>query len=925
MSPIRLLSFTILSLSTFFLPTVFSRGILAIDYGAQYMQVSLVQPGLSFDVLLNHDSKRKTQSVVSIRGEDKLIGDDAAALAGRYPQNSYPSMKLLLGQPADSPLVKFHQSLYNIPLNITDRGTLKLIPNLPIKPNQTQIGYQPEELLALQFTYARELADAASLANPNPTLAGAGERIVDAIITVPGFFNQFERKAILDAAELAGLKVLTLIDDGSSVAVNYAMMRTFGNKASAETHLIYDVGAASIKASVVGFCMEEEKIHATSKIKKNVTMIELKGFGFEREFGGFYFDRKIRDRLQQDFETQHKVKVAGNDRAMIKLLREAGRVKHVLSANAESQSRIEGLVDDLDFKSSITRQDFEALFADETSKFTQPILDALKSANLTLADIKSVILVGGSSRVPMIQTAVKALVGEDKVAVNVNADEAAVMGAALYGAGISRQFKTKDIRITTVTPHSISASYNVSSIMNTTPTGQQKTLKSTLFKVGSKLGGKKKVMKIKVQEDISILFEYDNQPSYFPNSILNATIHGISAALTNYTNSTGITVPIKNSTASITIRLDDFGILTVSEASLLIPAESNANPGIADKIAGFFGGSTKKDEGEGEEIVEEGEKKETETKKNNVEKAKEALKAENKAADEAAKAGATKLEDVVVKLQIVRQELGIRPMSTMDRISSGKLLRELKAAETRKKTKEEARNVLEAYTYKLRDRITQDVYKSFSTEEELAALEKSREEVSDWLNDWGESAPVKELKSKKTDLEGLEKKITDRIMETEKRPEAYKGLEAALDNARAVEKSIQEKVGSNENPLNYTTEDVEGLKKLIEDQTKWFVDIKSKQDEQDQKKDVLVKVSELGVRTTVITAEVKKLLGRKVKKSKAPPYNPKAEKGQKAEPTGQQPPKDTEGKQQEQEQTKEEETKEQQKSKVETPPVKDEL
>lgn len=249
-------------------------------------------------------------------------------------------MKLLLGQPADSPLVKFHQSLYNIPLNVTDRGTLKLIPNLPVKPNSTQIGYQPEELLALQFTYARELADAASLANPNPALAGAGERIVDAIITVPGFFNQFERKAILDAAELAGLKVLTLIDDGSSVAVNYAMMRTFGNKASSETHLIYDVGAASIKASVVGFWMEEEKIHATSKIKKNVTMIELKGFGFEREFGGFYFDRKIRDRLQQDFETQHKVKVAGNDRAMIKLLREAGRVKHVLSANAESQSRV---------------------------------------------------------------------------------------------------------------------------------------------------------------------------------------------------------------------------------------------------------------------------------------------------------------------------------------------------------------------------------------------------------------------------------------------------------------------------------------------------------------------------------------------------------------------------------------------------------
>ncbi|KAI8452402.1 heat shock protein 70 family [Phakopsora pachyrhizi] len=421
------------------IPNSLARGILAIDYGTQFMKLSLVQPGIPFDVLLNHDSKRKTQSVVSIRGDDKLVGDDAATSAGRYPQNSYAAIKLLLGQPQNSPAVKFHQSLYNIPLESTPRGTVRFLPQLPKQGNNT-ISYLPEELMALQFSYARELADAASAANSNPAVKGiGGEKINDCIITVPGFFNQFERKAILDGAELAGLRVISLIDDGCE-------HQNAGP--GVETHVIYDVGASSIKSTLF-------------KIKKNVTMLDVKGFGFERGLGGLTFDLKIRDHLKQEFETQTKLDVSKNDRAMVKLLREATRVKQVLSANVDSQSRIEGLVDDHDFKTVLSRQTFEEYFASDVSKFTQPIIDSLKSANLQIADIKSVILVGGSSRVPMIQAAVKSLVGE--FAVSVNADEAAVMGSALYGAGISRQFKTKDIRIKNISPHSVSAAYNVTS------------------------------------------------------------------------------------------------------------------------------------------------------------------------------------------------------------------------------------------------------------------------------------------------------------------------------------------------------------------------------------------------------------------------------------------------------------------------------
>ncbi|KAI9622478.1 hypothetical protein H4Q26_015159 [Puccinia striiformis f. sp. tritici PST-130] len=761
---------------------VSSFGILRMN---QFMKLSLVQPGVPFDVLLNHDSKRKTQAVVSVRGDDKLIGDDAAAMAARYPQNSYPGLKLLLGQPIDSPAFSLHQSLYNIPAESTTRGTIKLMPQLPPKGNTT-ITYLPEELVALQFSYARELADIASANNPNAGVGG--EKITDCIITVPGFFNQFERKALLDGAELAGLKVLNLIDDGASFGVNYAMMRTFGNKKltsksddgpGIETHLIYDFGASSIKATVIEFSMFEEKIHVSSKIKKNVTMVDIKGYGHQRNLGGLVFDRKIRDILKQDFLTQTKIDVTKNDRAMTKLLREATRVKQVLSANAESQSRIEGLVDEHDFKSSLTRQAFEDACAKEIPQFTQPILDALEHAKMSMADIKSVILVGGSSRVPMVQAAVKSLVGEDRIAVNVNADEAAVMGAALYGAGISRQFKTKDVRIQNVSPHAVSASYNV-----TKPTSQAdptsaevlatKTVTTTLFQIGSKLGAKK-VIKMKKAEDFSVQLNYINQPSYFPSSLLNVTIHGISAALLNYTNATGHVVPLKNTTVKLVVGLDDSELLVVPEATLIFPTEtSSTNEGtIANKIAGFFGGSNKEEAEEAiEEVATEDDSSKTESKEKSnskagqseVEKAKEALKAENAGATDTA-SKKQQGENMTIKLTITRQNLGIQPMSTTDRIASGKFLRELKAAETRKRNREEARNALEAYTYKLRDRLEQEVFQSHSTEQETNELKSARDEVSDWLNDWAEQAPLKELKEKKQKLERLENPIQKRMIE----------------------------------------------------------------------------------------------------------------------------------------------------------------
>lgn len=333
----------------------------------------------------------------------------------------------------------------------------------------------PEEILALQFAHARKLAKTAA----------AGEDIVDTVVTVraaryghgrgrirlpfsrqvPAFFTQAERRAVADAVDIAGLRLLGLIGDGAAIAVNYAMTRTVP-VGKVEHHLFYDAGAGSVRATIVSFSSSQGIDALASKTAANITHAEVRGFGWNRDIGGLVMDAKIRDLLEVQFINGQGRDLAtsfpSNRRAQAKLLKEAARVKQVLSANVEASARVEGLAEEVDFQGLATREAFDTACGPFKADFAKVIIDALGSANMSVTDLTSVILVGGASRVPLVQAAVRTVVPEEKIAQNLNADEASVMGAALYGAGLSKQFKTKEIRIADLLPHPIEVAYDLS-------------------------------------------------------------------------------------------------------------------------------------------------------------------------------------------------------------------------------------------------------------------------------------------------------------------------------------------------------------------------------------------------------------------------------------------------------------------------------
>ena len=178
----------------------------------------------------------------------------------------------------------------------------------------------------MQFSYVKQLAESHT----------DGEKVRDVIVVVPPYYTQFERDAVVDAIEIAGLKTLALVNDGTAIAINYAMGRTFPKP---EIHIIFDAGASSITATVVQFSMDGNGKKGASTGLEG-PQITVMGVGYDRSTGGVELDRRMREILIDGFNAKHGRDVRQDAKGMAKLWKEAGRVKAILSANTEAMAQV---------------------------------------------------------------------------------------------------------------------------------------------------------------------------------------------------------------------------------------------------------------------------------------------------------------------------------------------------------------------------------------------------------------------------------------------------------------------------------------------------------------------------------------------------------------------------------------------------------
>ncbi|KAM3586488.1 adenyl-nucleotide exchange factor sse1, variant 2 [Umbelopsis sp. WA50703] len=255
--------------------------------------------------------------------------------------------------------------------------------------------------------------------------------VSDCVITVPGWFTDVQRRAVLDAAEIAGLNCLRLVNDLTATALGYGITKTDLPEDKPKNVVFCDIGHSSYSVSVVSF------------IKGQLT---VRGTAYDRHFGGRNFDQVIVEKLAAEFKEKYKIDVFTNNKALFRLRTAAEKCKKVLSANPQAPVNIESIMDDKDVGTIVNRADFEEWATETLVRVEEPLKAALEAAGITVADVDSVEVVGGSTRVPAIKTAISKFFNKD-VSTTLNQDEAVARGAALQCAMLSPVFKVREFRV----------------------------------------------------------------------------------------------------------------------------------------------------------------------------------------------------------------------------------------------------------------------------------------------------------------------------------------------------------------------------------------------------------------------------------------------------------------------------------------------
>ncbi|RHZ78735.1 hypothetical protein Glove_156g20 [Diversispora epigaea] len=763
-------------LITLFALSVSEATVMAVDYGTDWFKVALVKPGIPLDIVLNRDSKRKTASVINIRGEERIYGADAINLGARFPFNTYFSLKKVIGRLADDVYSKEYQSIFPNKINSDPiRGTVTF------QHNETTV-FSVEELLAMQLSHAKELAGIT-----------ARETIKDVVITVPSYYNQFERQAVLDAAELAGLNVLSLINEETAVGLNYAISHYSSFTPEPQYHLFYDMGAGSTKASLISF--KTVSVKDVGRFNKTIIKLDVISTGYDRTLGGQEIDvrlqRYLANQFDKTFSDRLKESIFESPRAMTRLLKEANRIKQILSANTETIASIESLHEGRDFRLPITRSELELMIGDLIKRVGGPIQDALNNAKMSFNKVQSCVLVGGGVRVPSIQAKIKEIAGEDKVAQNVNGDEAAVLGAAFRGASLSRQFKVKEIKIKDITPYPLEVVYKSEPREVEPGVIKSKVYNTTLFNEYTTVGTRK-LMTFKRITDFDFMIQYGKlneavTKDFGPKDIATFKIMGLIDAFKKFEDIGSEKPKIK-----VTLQLSESGLVTATDAIATIEP-----PTFTDKVKTFLGVNNSEESLKEVPFSEEMKNPENKTNPNENNNNNNNNNTQTNETETIQK----RIKTETVNLNLEINYLGIKPLGDIEKIASIQKLREMDNSDRQRRSREEARNNLESFVYRIQDLLYDSDIIKVTTEKQRNELSLKASETSDWLYDEGEEASTDAFRMRLRTLKTMEQPIIFRRDELSRRPEAIFSIQSFIKSTRDYANQIIVNLTAENNPI----------------------------------------------------------------------------------------------------------------------------
>ncbi|GKA41472.1 heat shock 70 kDa protein 17 [Tanacetum coccineum] len=767
----------------------------SIDLGSEWIKVAVVnlKPGQSpISIAINEMSKRKSPALVAFHSDDRLIGEEAAGLIARYPEKVYSRVRDLLNKDLKY-VTNFLDQLY-LPYDVVEDEKTK---SLGIRIDDKKTVYSVQELVGMVLGYGMKLAEFHSKVS-----------VKDAVITVPPYFGVEERKGVIEAAEMAGVNVLALVNEHCGAALQYGIDKDFGN--GSRYVVFYDMGASSTYAALVYYSAYSAKEYGKTV---SANQFQVKDVKWDPELGGQNMELRLVEYFADEFNKQvgNGVDVRQFPKAMAKLKKQVKRTKEILSANTAAPISVESLLDDRDFRSTITRQKFEELCEDLWERSVIPLKELLKDSGLKVDDIYAFELIGGGTRVPKLQANLQEFLGRSDLDRHLDADEAIVLGASLHAANLSDGIKlNRKLGMIDGSMYGLMMDLNGPDLVKDESTTQ--LLVPRLKKLPIKLF--RSIIHNK-DFDVSLLYENEDllPPGVTSRTFAKYAVSGLADASEKYM-SRNLSSPIK---ASLHFSLSRSGVLSLDRADAVIEISEWVE--VPKKNQTLESASVPVNLTAETESTNTDEASDVPSPDDLTTKSDDSASNDQKAADLGTEKKLKK-RTFRVPLKISEKTVGSRVPLSEDALYDAKIrLEALDAKDAERRRTAELKNDLEAYIYATREKLDYlDELQTVSSSEQRQSFIEKLDEVQDWLYTDGEDASASQFQERLDQLKAIGDPIFFRYKELTARPEAAQSAKRYFSELKEIVSGWEsKKPWISKEKIDKVQREAESLKKWLDD------------------------------------------------------------------------------------------------------------
>lgn len=768
--------------------------VIGIDFGNESCYVAAAKAG-GIETLANDYSLRATPSCVAFDGKKRIIGVAAKNQQVTNMKNTVSGFKRLLGRKYNDPHIQ--RELNGIPTKIEQ------LPdgNIGIRVNYLgqEQSFTPEQLTAMLFTKLKETSTHALQAQVN-----------DCVITCPVYFTNAERKALLDAAHIAGLNVLRLMNETTATALSYGFYKQDLPEDKPRNVIFIDCGNSSLQVSACAFTKGKLKMLASA---------------WDQNVGGRDFDALLADHFAKEFQERYKINAKTNARAYLRLLTEVEKIKRQMSANSTKLPlNIECFLDDIDVTSSMQRTQMEELCAGLFKRVEATFVKLLHESKLQPDDIHSVEIVGGSTRIPAIKNLIEQVFGKH-ASTTLNQDESVSRGAALQCAIMSPAVRVREFGVTDIQNYPVKVSWEGEGSLTSGEIEVYPAFHSAPFS---------RMLTINRKEPFTMTVEYAQQVPY-PDPIIGKWfIKDVKP------NDRGEPQEVK-----VKVRINNHGIVMISSASLVDKKEVDTSDIANQEAAGTADGGEAANAADGSQQGFPNAGDPMDTTQEGTDKKKKSSKLIDLPMEVK-----THGYPVTVLQNLVQQE--------------AKMI----ANDAKETERVDARNALEEYVYDMRNKLQGGPLERYVVSKDRDSICSQLNDVENWLYEDGEDCDrdvyVNKLKSLQTQTDPIKMRSED----YEQCPAMFDELQHAIEYARVAVNEFNKGAAKYD---HLTETEFINVSESADKAQKWLEGNLSKFSQAPRTSDSPVKVNEIRHELQMLTSCVKSVVNRPKPKPAAKP------------------------------------------------------